>query len=156
MAIPLEKAKRVLKSFRENNFNATKALKEVGYSSEYARTGSKNAINSSIKAVAKAEMKEIVNSRSPINKLLEIVGMNEGELINEYMFIIKQNKDLTNKLKALQPLLATQGIKWNEEQVKIATPALNITMTPNADSSASKQDIPTMPSVISDDDNVVQ
>ena len=50
------------------------------------------------------------------------------ELINEYLFIIKQNKDLTNKLKALQPLLATQGIKWNEEQVKINTPILNITM----------------------------
>ncbi|EFX61267.1 hypothetical protein DAPPUDRAFT_274282, partial [Daphnia pulex] len=46
------------------------------------------------------------------------------------MFIVRQNKDLTNKLKALQPLLATQGIKWNEEQTNIS-PTLNLTVKSN-------------------------
>lgn len=128
--ISLPKAKKVLKEFRESNFNATNALVKAGYSQNVAAKGSKKVINNAIRKVAKEEMAKIVESGNPSAMLLQTVGMTPGELINEFMFIVKQNKDLTNKLKALQPLLATQGIKWNEEQT-LNAPQLNITVKQN-------------------------
>lgn len=129
--IPLQKAKTIIKEYRENGFNASKALVRVGYKQSTATKGSKSIINNALKKVVKEEMKELVeSSSSPRNKLLQMVGMSEQELYDEYMFIVKQNKDLTNKLKAMQPLLATQGIKWNEEQTN-TSPTLNLTVKSN-------------------------
>lgn len=127
MEIQLSKAKRVLKNYRESNFNAKKALLDSGYSEQTAMKGSKRVINNAIKKVAKEEYNEIVSSSNPMNKLLQTVGISEGELINEYMYIVKQNKDLTNKLKALTPLLKTVGVEWNEQATTV-NPTLNLTV----------------------------
>jgi hypothetical protein len=130
MGIPIEKARKVLKEYRESNFNASKALVKAGYTESMATKQSKVTINSALKKVIEHDMQEIVNSSSPKDKLLQFVGMTADDLSQEYLYIIKQNKDLTNKLKALQPLLATQGIKWNEEQTTV-NPTLNLTVSSN-------------------------
>lgn len=126
------KAQTIIKEYRKANFNASKGLVNAGYAKDTATKNSKEIINKALKVVADEEISRTVNDRSlsPRSKILQMVGMSEGELFSEYMYIVKQNKDLTNKLKALQPLLATQGIKWNEEQQNIS-PTLNLTVKSN-------------------------
>jgi len=128
MSLPIDKAKKVLQVYKKNNYNAYQTLLEAGYKETVAQKQSKRVINNAIKTVATQEMKDLVQSSNPMSKLLEFAKLSEDELANEYLSLIKQNKDLSTKLKAMIPLLAEQGIKWNEEQVKISTPVLNITM----------------------------
>lgn len=131
MAMPLEKAQVILQSYRENNYNASEALPKVGYTKNVATKLSKRVLNTAIKRVVKDNMNELVNSSNPISKLLGFVGMNENELANEYLSLIKQNKDLSTKLKAMLPLLAEKGIKWNDDSTNIQVPVLNVTVEQN-------------------------
>ena len=140
MGIPIEKARKVLKEYRESNYNASKALVKAGYSESMATKQSRVTINSAVKKVIEHDMAEIVNSSNPIDKLLQFVKMTPDDVSNEYLYIIKQNKDLTNKLKALQPLLATQGIKWNEENTTV-NPTLNLTVSANKVDNSVKHDV---------------
>jgi len=131
MSIALSKAQKVLKAYRDNNYNASKALIDVGYSPQTADKQSKLVINRSIKKVAKEQMEEIVNSSNPMSKLLGFVGLSQDELANEYLSLIKQNKDLSTKLKAMLPLLAEHGIKWDNEKTDVQVPILNVTVKDN-------------------------
>lgn len=123
------RAKDILKAYRENNYNASKALVKVGYKPSTAQKASKPIIEKAIKQAVIEEIKEIEENPalSPRNKLLSLVGISENELLNEYMYIVKQNKDLTNKLKALTPLLKTVGVEWNEQATTV-NPTLNLTV----------------------------
>lgn len=127
MALTLEKAQRNIKALRENNFNATKTLIENGYSKETATKASKRILNSSIRKVAKEQVKTLATTDNPLQALLGIIRMSEGELTDEYAKIIKQDKDLSTKLKAMTPLLNKLGFKWDENQTKVNVPILNIT-----------------------------
>ena len=131
MSLPIDKAKKVLRAYKDNNYNAYQALLAAGYKETVAQKQSKYVINNAIKTVATQEMNELVQHSNPMSKLLEFAKLSEDELANEYLSLIKQNKDLSTKLKAMIPLLAEKGIKWNEEQVKITTPVLNVTMEDN-------------------------
>ena len=89
-------------------------------------------MNEALKTAVQNDINEVVESSvmSPRNKILAMLNITEGDVYREYLKIVNQDKDLTNKLKALQPLLATQGIKWNEEQQN-TSPTLNLTVKSN-------------------------
>ena len=129
--MPIEKAKVILQKYRESNYNATEALPKVGYTNTVATKQSKRVINTAIKTVVKSDINEIVNSSNPMSKLLGFVGLSQDELANEYLSLIKQNKDLSTKLKAMLPLLAEHGIKWNDDKVDVQVPVLNVTVKDN-------------------------
>lgn len=134
--MPLQKAEKVIGNWKKNNFNATKALKESGYSISMATKQQNKPIASALKVLAKEQLKRLDKGESPRN-ILDVVNMSEGDVIGNYRMIIEQNKDLTNKLKALQPLLAQLGIKWSEETTKVTVPVLNISMeTPSTETVA--------------------
>jgi len=126
------KAKRILKEYHANNYNASKALVQAGYKQTTATKKSKGIINEALKTAVQNDINEVVESSvmSPRNKILAMLNITEGDVYREYLKIVNQDKDLTNKLKALQPLLATQGIKWNEEQQN-TSPTLNLTVKSN-------------------------
>jgi len=134
MSMPIEKAKVILQKYREANYNATEALPKVGYTNTVATKQSKRVINTAIKTVVKSDINEIVNSSNPMSKLLGFVGLSQDELANEYLSLIKQNKDLSTKLKAMLPLLAEHGIKWDNEKTDVQVPILNVTVKDNKSS----------------------
>lgn len=126
------KAHEVLKAYRESGFNASKALIKVGYTKDTASKASKPIINRAIKAIANDNLKSLVQSDNAMKDLFALVNVSSADVISEYVKIFKQDKDLATKLKAMFPLLATLGIKWNEDAVKTTPPTLTITMeTPN-------------------------
>jgi hypothetical protein len=59
--------------------------------------------------------------------VLDIVGINKDDVIKEYLKVILQDRDLTNKLKAMTPLLRELSIRLDEVEVK-TTPSINITV----------------------------
>lgn len=131
MPMPLEKAKHIIKEYKKAGFNATKGLVNAGYKESTATKQSKAVINSALNKVITEETKEVVNSSiSPRNKLLQLVKITEDQLMNEYMKIVLQDKDFTNKLKAMLPLLKTQGIVWEDNQTTV-NPTLNLTVKTN-------------------------
>ncbi len=46
----------------------------------------------------------------PQSKLLDSIGVSPAYVINEYMKIVNQDDDLSNKLKSLKPLVKELGI----------------------------------------------
>jgi hypothetical protein len=130
MKMPLARAQDVLKAYRENNYNASKALQGIGYKETTATRKSKDVINGAIRTVAKAKLEKLVTNKDmDLSKLslIESIGLTDEEVTGEYLKIIAQDKDLSTKLKALLPLLAIKGIKWDENQTKVTVPILNIT-----------------------------
>lgn len=129
MPMPIEQAKIILNEYRKTGYNKSKALKNLGYSDSVANRSSKNTINSAYKAVAR----EIISSKDAsvaAATIFDMVGITDVDALGEYLKIIKQDKDLTNKLKALMPLLKEKGIVWQDEAV-IAKPTVNLTMIKN-------------------------
>ena len=151
MPMPLQKAQKVISEYRKAGFNASKGLVNAGYAKDSATKQSKKIIESALKKVTDEEIKKTVydSSLSPRSKILQMVGMSEGELINEYMYIVKQNKDLTNKLKAMLPLLKTQGIVWEDSNTTV-NPTLNLTVKTNTPALDHAQNISAPPA-----DNVI-
>jgi len=136
------KAKRILKEYHANNYNASKALVQAGYKQTTATKKSKKIISDALKVAVQHDINTVVESSeiSPRNKILAMLNITEGDVYREYLKIVHQDKDLTNKLKALQPLLATQGIKWNEENTTV-NPTLNLTVSANKVDNNVKDDV---------------
>lgn len=127
MGMPIEKARDIVREYKKTNYNASEALQNVGYAESTANHQSKVTINSAIKTVIKNDMEAIVNSGNPMQTMFDYLHLTAEDVAQEFLKIIKQDKDMTNKLKALQPLLATQGIKWNDDN-KQSAPALHLTV----------------------------
>lgn len=129
--MPVLKAKKIIASYNRNGMNASKALEEIGYKRSTATKKSKEILDRAMQVALSHDVEEVVeSSMSPRNKMLAMLGITKEDVFTEYLKIVLQDKDFTNKLKALQPLLATQGIKWNEEQQNIS-PTLNLTVKSN-------------------------
>jgi hypothetical protein len=129
MDMPVEKAKEILRAYKAHNYNASKALPTVGYTSDTATKASKPILNRALKAVAKESLYRIADSEDPMRDLFELVRVSKEDTLSEYVKILRQDKDLSTKLKALLPLLRELGLTWDETQVKVATPVLNITVS---------------------------
>lgn len=134
------KAKEILKVYQENGFNASKALPKVGYTKDTASKASKPIINRAIKVIATEQLKRIESSDNPMEDMFQLVGISKGDLIAEYTSVIRQNKDLSTKLKSMLPLLKELGLQWNEDKVDVKVPVLNI-ITKGSDTIPLNKDI---------------
>lgn len=133
-AVPMhpEKAKNILEEYRKSGYKAKIALVNAGYKPSTAKAKSKEILDRAMRSSLVDDIGKVVKSNdSPRHKILELLGISANDVFFEYMKIVLQDKDLSNKLKALQPLLATQGIKWNEENT-IVNPTLNLTVKSNS------------------------
>ena len=123
----ISKARAIIKEYRDNGFKQGKALEKIGYSKKTAQVASGKIINRALHRIIEEDRIALMESNNPKETLLQMVGVTPQQVIGEYMAIIRQDKDLTNKLKALQPLLKQLGITWEEKQQQSA-PVLNLTV----------------------------
>lgn len=124
--MPLEKATNLIRDYKDSNYNASKTVQKNGYSKSYANSVATKVIDKAYKTVAK----EIINSDNPQRSAMLFTGLSPEAVKNEYLKIILQDKDLTNKLKALLPLLKENGIVFEDNQTT-QKPVVNLTMIQN-------------------------
>ena len=118
MAMPVEKAKDVLKAYKDNNYNAVKALESVGYGSTTANKSSARTIDRAVASLAQV---------SGDDDIFKYLGITEDDIAKEYMKVVNQDKNYPAKLRALEPLLKKKGIQWDEQKVNM-NPTLNLTV----------------------------
>jgi hypothetical protein len=131
MSMTLEKAQRIVGKWRETGYKAGQALRELGYSDSVSRKKPSDPINRALKVVARHDYEAIIRSDKPVNTLLDLFKLSQGEVIDNYRQIILQDKDLTNKLKAMMPLLAEIGIHFDKKDMGVSNPVLNLTVVKN-------------------------
>lgn len=118
--MPLEKATKILKAYKDNNYKASVALPPLGYTGNNVRANSGTIIDTAVKAVVAAGDKDAI---------LEFLGMSTADISREYGKVITQDKNYPAKLRALEPLLKKQGIQWDEVKQVTTVPVLNVTVT---------------------------
>lgn len=144
MAMPLEKAKKVLQAYKEHNYNARKALPTVGYSGNNARANGGRTIDTAVNRLAQSGNK---------NEILEYLGMTRKNIAEEYTKVIKQDKNYPAKLRALEPLLKHEGIQWDETKQITTVPVLNLTVSDNSTAQQSQTDANVAQDILCDTDN---
>lgn len=128
MPLPLEKAKKIVGDYIANNYNAKETALENGYSPSYAHSNGGYPIKAAYKTIAR----EILNSDHPIKSAQLFSGLTDAQIRDEYLKIILQDKDFTNKLKALMPLLREKGVLFQED-THIQRPVVQMTMVKNGE-----------------------
>ena len=129
MAMPLEKAKKVLGAYKDSNYNAMQALTSVGYSSETADKQSARTIDTAVNTIARSNDKDAI---------FEYLGITENDIAKEYLKVINQDKNYPAKLRALEPLLKKKGIQWDEQKINM-NPTLNLTVKETGSTEPLKQ-----------------
>lgn len=126
--LPIDKAVKILADYKKNNYNAYKTLIENGYSEIYAKANARYTINSAKDKVDSAlELDYSKSVKDTASTLYDVVGLSREEILKEYQSIIQQNINLAVKLRALEPLIRQEGIKWDEKEAQQA-PSVAITI----------------------------
>src|ERR1035437_5600391 len=125
--LDINKAKAIVNEYVSNGYKKGKTLEKMGYSKSMQNVQPGRVINNALQRVVDENKELMLNSSNPRRDILKLVGLEQRDVIDEYMFIVNQNKDLTNKLKALVPLLKELGIVWDDKAVQVA-PTLNLTV----------------------------
>lgn len=122
--IPLSKAIKIMKDYKKNNFNAFKTLLDNGYSESYAHANARytiqacsDRIKESLAITNDDTSKEVANT---VTDLYATVGLSKEEVLNELVKIIKQDLNYAVKLRALEPFVRQEGIKWDEKETQQA------------------------------------
>ena len=121
------KATKLLKDYRENNFNAKKTLIQNGYSEKTAIKNAGRTLETANQAVKRALKLPDDTDIEQTSGVLDIVGFTREDVIKELIKVINQDRDLTNKLKAMKPLL--DSINYHlEDDKQLSQPSVNITI----------------------------
>lgn len=128
--MPIAKAHAIARELKENGYNQKKALLSVGYSKGTAEGRSGEVVNTAFRTIARDNLERLEGKQLGKRTILEMTGMTEENVLAEYLYIAQQDKDLTNKLKALVPLLKHLGITW-EDKATLVAPTLNLTVKQN-------------------------
>lgn len=118
----LDKAIKLMDDYKRNNFNGYKTLMQNGYSENYALKQARNCLQSAREKIQNAlnitgDTKEIAQKTSD---LYSVVGITREQVLKEYQSIINQNINIAVKLRALEPLIRQEGIKWDEKETQQA------------------------------------
>lgn len=121
--------------YAKNNYNAGKTLRENGYKESVALAKSGQVLGTAERIVRENLNLDTKDMKETSQTLLDIVGVSREDVLKEYLKVILQDRDLTNKLKAMSPLLKELSIRLDDVETKI-TPSINITVkekdkTPN-------------------------
>lgn len=122
-----KKAIKILSDYNKNGFNAYKTLIENGYTEMTAMKASKGVLQTAQKAI---EQKMDIKGDSPkevSGSVLGLLGITREDIIKELLKVIEQDRDYTNKLKAMSPVLREIGINLDNEEQKSNVAVLNIT-----------------------------
>jgi transposase len=115
----IDKAVKLINDYKKNNFNAYKTLIQNGYSDSVALKQAKRTIDvakDKIDSALQLEHKSIRETSEIVSDLYSVVGLSREDVLKEYQSIINQNINLAVKLRALEPLIRQEGIKWDEKE----------------------------------------
>lgn len=116
--IPLEKAMKLMNDYKANNYNGYKTLIENGYSESHSLKQAKITLDRARERIEQAlelkgDKKEVIEQAS---NLYSVIGVTREDILKEYRSILEQNINLAVKLRALEPLIRQEGIKWDEKE----------------------------------------
>ena len=121
------KATKLLKDYRLNNFNAKKTLLDNGYSEETALKQGKRTIEVAQKVVNDKLQLNKTDIKETAQDVFELVGLSREDVILELTKVLQQDRDFTNKLKAMKPLLDALNYRLDDDNNQKA-PSVNITV----------------------------
>ena len=124
------KASKLLSDYSKNNFNAYKTLIENGYSEKTAKAVAKRTLATADKVVK--DKLQLTNNdvKETAKSVFDIVGISQEETIMELVKVLKQDRDFTNKLKAMKPLLDALNYKLDDDNTQKA-PSVSLTIESN-------------------------
>lgn len=126
MSMSPSKASKLLKEYELNNHNAYKTLIENGYSKNTAKAEGGKVIERARRVVTEKLNLKPDTKENTARTVLEILGYNENDVLKELKKVIEQDRDFTNKLKALKPALRDVGINLEDEESGNKVAVLNI------------------------------
>jgi transposase len=115
----IDKAVKIINDYKKNNFNAYKTLIQNGYSESSALKQAKRTIDNAKDKIDNAlqlKDKDLRQTSEIVSDLYSVVGITREDVLKEYQSIVKQNINLAVKLRALEPLIHQEGIKWNDKE----------------------------------------
>ena len=121
------KATKLLKDYRLNNFNAKKTLLDNGYSEQTANKQAKVIMERAKRVVDTKLDLDTKDVKEASDDVLSLLGFNSDDVITELKKVIEQDRDFTNKLKAMKPLLDALNYRLDDDNNQKA-PSVNITV----------------------------
>jgi len=130
--IPLPKAIKIMQDYKRFKYNAYKTLINNGYTIKYALANARYTIEASSDKVKQSLLIDQKDQNSKeistlTEGLYEAIGLSKQEVLQELVKIIKQDINLAVKLRALEPFIAQEGIKWDQKET-IQAPSVAITV----------------------------
>jgi hypothetical protein len=127
MSMAPTKATKILKEYRDNNYNAKKTLINNGYSETTATKNAGRTIETAHDTVKKSLDMPKDTSIEEVTDVLDIVGFTRDDVVKELVKVIKQDRDNTNKLKAMKPLLDTINYHLEDDNMQ-KSPTVSLTI----------------------------
>lgn len=120
-----------MKDYAKNNYNAKKTLLENGYSENTANKIPGVILESARKRVNESLYDNQEKSIKETSKdVFELIGITREDIIKELKTVILQDKDFTNKLKAMKPLLDSMDYRLDSDSTQ-KTPTVSLTLSNN-------------------------
>lgn len=116
-----------MKRYAQNNYNAYQTLLDMGYAETTARAEAKDVLTRANRVVNERMGTEITDPKDNARNVLELLGYSVEDVVNELKKVIEQDKDFTNKLKAMSPALRHVGLQLDDTEKQVA-PQLNVTV----------------------------
>jgi len=138
--IALPKAIKIMQDYKRFKYNAYKTLINNGYTVKYALANARYTIEASSDKVKQSLLIDQKDQNSKeistlTEGLYEAIGLSKQEVLNELVKIIKQDINLAVKLRALEPFIAQEGIKWDQKETiqapQVAITVKEMTLAPN-------------------------
>ena len=114
--ISLQKAVKIMSDYEKSNYNAYQTLLKHGYSEQYAKANARYTIDACSDRIRQSlQLDNVKDNKEVAKTLYEVIGLSKEEVLNELVKIIKQDLNYAVKLKALEPFVRQEGIKWDEK-----------------------------------------
>lgn len=126
--ISLQKAIKIMSDYEKSNYNAFKTLIDNGYSEQYAKANARYTIDACSDRIRQSlQLDDVKDNKDVAKTLYEVIGLSKEDVLNELVKIIKQDLNYAVKLRALEPFVRQEGIKWDEKETQQA-PSVAITI----------------------------
>lgn len=119
--ISLQRAVKIMSEYQKNNYNAFKTLIDNGYSEQYAKANARYTIDACSDRIKQSlQIEQATDNKEVAKTLYDVIGLTKEDVLNELAKIIKQDLNYAVKLRALEPFVRQEGIKWDEKETQQA------------------------------------
>ena len=124
--ISLQKAIKIMSDYEKSGYNAKQTLLKHGYSEQYANANARYTIDACSDRIRQSlQLDNVKDNKEVAKTLYDVIGLSKEDVLNELVKIIKQDLNYAVKLRALEPFVRQEGIKWDEKDTQQA-PSVSI------------------------------